>query len=215
MRSILIALTILTAPTFARGVQEFVTTSFRAGDFKLAWEHSTADVYVSGAETSAVLNAATLFTEDVERVTGRKPVLKTTVTGLSNHAVIVGTLGKSQAIQDLVDAGKINGAMLAGKWETFIIQVVPNPLPGVETGLVIAGSDRRGTMYGVLEVSENMGVSPWYWFADVHCQQQTALVVKNGTYREGPPSVKYRGIFITFFKALWTAGGKPTAWRNT
>jgi len=97
-----------------------------------------------------------------------------------------------------------------GKWETFLIQVVQKPLPGVETGLVIIGSDRRGTIYGMFDVSENMGVSPWYWFADVHPRKQTALVVKDGIYREGPPSVKCRGIFIN--DEMW--GIRPWAQRT-
>ena len=181
---------------FARGVQEFVTTSYSAGDVKLVWEDLVADVYVSQAESSAVRNAATLFTEDVERITGRKPSLSNSLTGLSSHAVIVGTLGKSQVIKDLIAAGKIDVSEVRGKWETFLIQAVPNPVPGVKRGLVIAGSDRRGTIYGLFDISENMGVSPWYWFADVHPRKQSALVVKDGTYRQGPPSVKYRGIFI-------------------
>jgi len=184
------------ASVFARGVQEFVTTSYVAGDVKLVWKKFAADVYVGREETSAVRNAATLFTEDVERVTGWKPSLRHSVTGFSSHAVIVGTLGKSDVIESLVAAGKIDVREVRGQWETFLIQVVPNPLPGVEAGLVIVGSDRRGTIYGLFDVSENMGVSPWYWFADVHPQKQTTLVVKNGAYREGPPSVKYRGIFI-------------------
>lgn len=184
------------ASAFARGVQEYVTTSYVQGDFKLVWQESVADVYVGREEVSAVRNVARLFVQDVDRVTGRRSSLKHDVTGLSSHAVIVGTLGKSHVIESLVTAGKIDVRRVRGQWETFVIQVVPNPLPGVEAGLVIVGSDRRGTIYGLFDVSENMGVSPWYWFADVHPQKQTALVVKHGIYREGPPSVKYRGIFI-------------------
>jgi hypothetical protein len=110
--------------------------------------------------------------------------------------VIVGTLGKSQVIKDLIASGKIDVSEVQGKWETFLIKAVSNPVPGVDRGLVIAGSDRRGTIYGLFDISENMGVSPWYWFADAHPRKQSALVVKDGTYRQGPPSVKYRGIFI-------------------
>jgi len=195
-KSLILMFLLLPGNLFARGVQEFVTISYSAGDVKLVWEDLVADVYVSQAESSAVRNAATLFTEDVERVTGRKPFLSNSLTGLSSHAVIVGTLGKSQVIKDLIAAGKIDVSKVQGKWETFLIQAVPNPVPGVKRGLVIAGSDRRGTIYGLFDISENMGVSPWYWFADVHPRKQRALVVKDGTYRQGPPSVKYRGIFI-------------------
>ena len=111
---------------FARGVQKFVTTSYSAGDVKRVWEDLIADIYVSQAESSAVRNAATLFTEDVERVTERKPSLSNSLTGFSSHAVIVGTLGKSQMIKDLIAARKIDVSEVQGKWETFLIQVVSN-----------------------------------------------------------------------------------------
>ncbi|MHC4743171.1 MAG: glycosyl hydrolase 115 family protein, partial [Planctomycetota bacterium] len=209
-QSLALLFLLMPGTVFARGVQEFVTTSCSAGDVKLVWEDLVADVYVSRAETSAVRNAARLFVEDVERVSGRKPAVKNSPTGLTAHAVIVGTLERSAVIKDLVAGGKIDVSDVEGKWETYLIEVVANPLPGVERGLVIAGSDRRGAIYGMFDVSENMGVSPWYWFADVHPEKQKTLVVKKGTYREGPPSVKYRGIFIN--DEMW--GIRPWA-QNT
>lgn len=193
---VLLFLLLITAKSYGRGVQEYVSTSYNTGDFKLVWDDFIADVYVSNDENVAVLHCANDFIADVERVAGKKPKLKHTIKGLSRHAIIVGTLGQSKVIRDLVKAGKIDVRKVEGKWETFLIQVVSNPLPGIDKGLVIVGSDRRGAIYGMYDVSENMGVSPWYWFADVHPKKQTALVIKNGTYRQGPPSVKYRGIFI-------------------
>ena len=71
-----------------------------------------------------------------------------------------------------------------------------DPLPGVAEGLIIAGSDKRGTIYGIYDLSEQIGVSPWYWWADVPVQHQNALFVKPGRYVQGPPAVKYRGIFL-------------------
>ena len=73
---------------------------------------------------------------------------------------------------------------------------VANPLPGVDQALVIAGSDKRGTIYGIYEISEQIGVSPWYWWADVPPKHHENLFIKAGTYVQGPPVVKYRGIFI-------------------
>ena len=73
---------------------------------------------------------------------------------------------------------------------------VPNPLPNIEMGLVIAGSDRRGTAFGVFELSQAIGVSPWYWWADVPPARHPNLFVTAGTKRAGPPSVQYRGIFL-------------------
>jgi len=195
-RFVIPLLLLLTSQAFARGVQGYVSTTYADGDFRLSWGSSAADVYVSDAENVAVRNVASLFAEDVERVTGQKPAVKNRVEGLSRCAVIVGTLDKCPVIEGLVKAGKIDVREVRGKWETFLIQVVANPLPGVDVGLVVVGSDRRGAIYGLFDISENMGVSPWYWFADVQPMKQQALVVKKGAYRQGPPSVKYRGIFI-------------------
>ena len=111
-------------------------------------------------------------------------------------AVIIGTLGKSPLIDGLVKSGKLNADAISGKWESFIITTVANPLPGVDQALVIAGSDKRGTIYGIYEISEQIGVSPWYWWADVPSKHHENLFIKAGTYIQGPPVVKYRGIFI-------------------
>jgi hypothetical protein len=96
----------------------------------------------------------------------------------------------------LVEAGKIDAEVIAGKWECFVITTVDNPLPGIDQALVIAGSDKRGTIFGIYEISEQVGVSPWYWWADVPSKHHENLLIKAGTYVQGPPVVKYRGIFI-------------------
>ena len=96
----------------------------------------------------------------------------------------------------MVKSGKLNADAISGKWESFIITTIANPLPGVDQALVIAGSDKRGTIYGIYEISEQIGVSPWYWWADVPPQHHENLFIKAGTYVQGPPVVKYRGIFI-------------------
>ena len=69
-------------------------------------------------------------------------------------------------------------------------------MQGVENALVIIGSDKRGTIYGIYDLSEQMGVSPWYWWGDVPVQKKTNVYVKAGKYQQGEPSVKYRGIFL-------------------
>jgi hypothetical protein len=105
-------------------------------------------------------------------------------------------VGASPVIDRLVADKKLDAADLAGQWESFVIQTVQQPLPGVERALVIAGSDRRGTAFGVFEVSEQIGVSPWYFWADVPPTKRDAIAIRAGTYRAAPPTVKYRGIFI-------------------
>jgi hypothetical protein len=85
---------------------------------------------------------------------------------------------------------------IAGKWEATLIEVVKQPAPGVESMLVIVGSDKRGTIYGIYNLSEQMGVSPWFWWADVPVTHRESLFVKAGRHVQEPPAVKYRGIFL-------------------
>ncbi|HWS89639.1 MAG TPA: glycosyl hydrolase 115 family protein [Pyrinomonadaceae bacterium] len=182
--------------TAAAQESSWVRGSGRAGDFGLVRGGSAADVYVSDGDFKVVRIAAKDLTADIERVTGVRPALRNETAGLSGHAVIVGTLGKSSLIDDLARGGKLDASGLRGQWETFLIATVKDPLPGVRLGLVVAGSDRRGTAYGVYELSQAAGVSPWYWWADVAPERRRELFVAAGARKAGPPSVKYRGIFI-------------------
>jgi hypothetical protein len=105
---------------------------------------------------------------------------------LHSYAIIIGTIGHNGRIDRLVRNGKISIAAIAGKWESFQIQVVSNPLPGVESAQVVAGSDKRGTIYGIYDISEHIGVSPWFWWADVLVRHADELFVKPGVYVQGP-----------------------------
>ena len=96
----------------------------------------------------------------------------------------------------IAERGKLDAGAIRGRWEAFQIEVVEAPLPGVARALVIAGSDKRGTIYGIYELAEQIGVSPWYWWADVAPERRDALFVSRGRRVSGEPSVKYRGIFL-------------------
>ncbi len=167
-----------------------------AGDFSLVDAASAADVYVDAGDFDVANIAAGLLAADVGRVTGKTPAIRHDPAALGRRAVIVGTLGHSALLDRLAAAGKIDVSAVRGKWESFVLQTVANPLPNVASALVIAGSDRRGTAFGALELSEQIGVSPWVWWADVAPTRRDTLLLKSGTYTVGPPSVKYRGIFI-------------------
>ena len=84
---------------------------------------------------------------------------------------------------------------IKNKWEAYQVQVVKNPFKNVPQALVITGSDRRGTAYGMFELSSQMGVSPWYYWADVPAQKKKEMYYKGGIHMDAP-KVKYRGIFI-------------------
>jgi Glycosyl hydrolase family 115/Gylcosyl hydrolase family 115 C-terminal domain len=109
--------------------------------------------------------------------------------------IIVGTIGNSKQIDALVAAGKLDVADVKGKWEGYVQQVVDAPMPGVDRALVIAGADRRGTIFGVYDLSARIGVSPWHYWADVPVQQRKRLYATAGR-RADAPKVRYRGIFI-------------------
>ena len=167
-------------------------------------------MFVDSGDWPVAQIAARDLAADVERVTGRKPASRKTTKGLAENAVLVGTLGRSPLIDQLVKEGRLEARDLQGQWESFIIATVSDPLPGVRRALVIAGSDRRGTAYGVYELSRQIGVSPWYWWADVTPAHHDALYISPERRRVDPPAVKYRGIFIN--DEMW--GIRPWAAEN-
>jgi len=168
---------------------------------------AAADIYVDAADFPAVIRAVGDLRDDVQRVASVLPAVKNSATGLSARAVLVGTLGKSPVIDGLVSQGKLDTTGVTGKWESFVIQAVNNPVPGVTRALVIAGSDRRGTIFGIYDLSQAIGVSPWYWWGDVAPTPATTITVEGAARKQGEPSVKYRGIFINDEEnfAAWAA----------
>ncbi|MDR1810853.1 MAG: glycosyl hydrolase 115 family protein [Prevotella sp.] len=188
---LVIALLLFPSALFAEGIT--VSETPAGGAFPLAANNAAATLVVDNNDADVVKVAAQAFSKDVNLLTGLTPLLRTAPE--SSTAVIIGTLGKSALIEQLASGGKIDRSRLADKWETFCISVVDNPVSGVAQALVIAGSDPRGTAFGVFELSRMMGVSPWVWWADVTPETRTAIYV-SGNNVFGPPSVKYRGLFI-------------------
>jgi hypothetical protein len=167
-----------------------------APDFTLSSGGRSAPIAVSAEDFPGVLRAVRDLRADVGRVTSAQPRLVTDSLPAAAQLIIIGTLGKSALIDRLVRERKLDVADLTGRWEMFVRQVVRDPAPGVREALVIAGSDKRGTIYGVYDLSARIGVSPWYWWADVPVPHQTELGVPAARYSLGEPAVRYRGIFI-------------------
>jgi hypothetical protein len=178
------------------GQDRYVDLAHHAGDFSIVERKAVATLYVDSADFPGVIRAVSDLQADIERVTNRTAAIAHDLNSGGSNAIIVGTMGKSKIIDQLVRERKIDVKSIAGKWESFLIQVVPNPLPGLDSALIIAGSDKRGTIFGVYDLSDQIGVSPWYWWADVPVQHHDELFVKPGIHVEGPPAVKYRGIFL-------------------
>ncbi|HYX40977.1 MAG TPA: glycosyl hydrolase 115 family protein, partial [Pyrinomonadaceae bacterium] len=184
------------ASSAAGQASSWLHAGYRTGDFKLVAGTHAADIFVAPDDFKVAQIAANDLAEDVARVTGRRPELRTETTTLHGPVVLIGTLDQSPVIAALIRAGKLDVSRLRGQWESFVIATVPKPLPNVPLGLVIVGSDRRGTAYGVFELSQAIGVSPWYWWADVTPARRAQLFIAADVRRVGPPSVKYRGIFL-------------------
>jgi hypothetical protein len=181
---------------FALGQQQYVETINDGHNFVIAKQKQAATLYVDTNDYAGVVRAVNDLQADIKRVTDCSAAITHQTGNLGETVILIGTLGKSPLIDQLVREHKIDVNAIAGKWESFSIQTVSNPFPEMSSALVIAGSDKRGTIYGVYDLSEQIGVSPWYWWADVAVRHQDTLTVKPGIFTQGPPAVKYRGIFL-------------------
>jgi hypothetical protein len=176
--------------------ESFISTDAGKGKFPISADGKSAPLLISSNEWPGVIRAFKDLQSDIGKTVSIVPELYYDIAQDANEVIIAGTIGKNIIIDKLVKDKKIDVKGITGKWETFLIQVVNNPFPGVKRALIIAGSDKRGTIYGIYEISKQIGVSPWYWWADVPVKKKNKLYVNNGKYSQGSPSVRYRGIFL-------------------
>ena len=167
--------------------------NFKQGDLLLN-ANNRVEIYMDTNDCKGVSYAAHALLKDIKSVSGATATLTSDAGFLKKNdtarpAILVGTIGHSAAIDQLVKQKRINGNLLKGKREKFIITLTDGQL-------VIAGSDRRGTIYGIYELSQQMGVSPWYDWADVPIEHHDSIFVNKGIYTDGEPAVRYRGIFL-------------------
>ncbi len=170
----------------------FVSFSQTAQGLQIATSGKPLPIVIDSSDNEGVLMAVESLRSDMKAVTGTEPEVLYAAEG---RCIIIGTLG-TPLIDRLVKAGKVSGKDLKGKREKYTLQVVSSPMAGVDRALVIAGSDRRGTIYGTYELSRQIGVSPWYWWMDVPIARHDDICVSEGTFTDGEPKVEYRGIFI-------------------
>ena len=173
--------------------QQMVSTLPVKDGLPLVSSDAVATLMVDEQDHKGVLRAAADLQQDIGRVTSVTVPLGN---GHAPNTIIIGTIGKNKTIDTLIRNGIINVAGIAGKWESTLIEVINHPLPGIERALVVAGSDNRGTIYGIYEISRQIGVSPWYYWADVPVKKSDELYVRQGRFPTQSPAVKYRGIFL-------------------
>ena len=165
------------------------------GAFPVAVTGKATALFVSPSEETVVKKASAMFADDVERVTGQKPALNFSKTIKGGRVIVFGTLGKSAFIDKLAKQGKLDVKSITNGWEQYLVQIVKKPAKGIDEALVVAGSDKRGTAYGILTISEKMGVSPFYWWTDIPVKHQKEVWL-SGKEISKSPSIKYRGFFI-------------------
>lgn len=177
----------------AFSANQFVVFQKKNNSFPLVQNKKIVNILLDSKDQKGINLAVENLREDCNRVFGLKPHLMTDV--LESNCIIVGSLN-SIYVQQLIKSKKLDKKELLSKNEKYIITTVEQPFEGVENALVIAGSDRRGTIYGIYELSKQLGVSPWYWWMDVPVVKRTEAYVLPGLYTDGEPAVKYRGIFL-------------------
>ena len=196
MKRKLVLLTLIFLYSIKVYSQNFITEKNEPGAFPIITASETTSIYVDENDDWLIHRAASLLQGDIEMVTGKKPGIISAISLSAKNLIIIGTINKSSLIDRLIKEKKLKVDDIKGKWETFKLLLINKPLSPIQNAFVIAGSDKRGTAYGVFELSEQIGVSPWYWWADVPVKKKKEVYIKKGVYKSGPPSVKYRGIFI-------------------
>ncbi len=186
----------LSTNTYAINPEKYIVNQSSAKNFPLVSKGKIASILVDDKDYAGVLKVAGHLENDIFKVSDLHSKRIKNISEAEGFVVIIGTFGKSEIINQLAKEGKIDANQLQGKWEKFTTQIVENPFKGIKKALVIAGSDKRGTIYGIYDLSSQIGVSPWYFWADVPVKKQSELHVLPGIHSQGEPKVKYRGIFI-------------------
>jgi hypothetical protein len=185
---------------FGLGDKQLVTSTAAPGAAAIEAGGKVSQIVVDAGDWPGVGLAVTSLAGDLKAVSGVAPQVlhELPVSGGRNgvDVILVGTIGRSPLIDRLIQEGKLDVSGVRGQWEASVTQVVERPLPAIRRAVVIAGADKRGTIFGVYGLSEQMGVSPWVWWADVPVRHKDALYVETGRYVAASPRVKYRGIFL-------------------
>ncbi len=176
---------------------QFTILSAQQGvsEFTIVDDNTLTPILIDKKDAKVVEIASNILAGDVFKISNKKIEILTKNPNQSN-VIIAGTIGKNKLIEGLISNGKISVLEIKDSWERYMIQVLNNPIKGIDKALVVVGSDRRGTAYGILELSRMIGVSPWEWWADVIPQKKEAITISVEKKVSKSPSVKYRGVFL-------------------
>ncbi len=181
---------------FAQNQNTYLSFENKEGDFVISSENEITPIVIDEQDYEGVEIVSEWLVNDIQKVTGKTTQIYQKELPQSKNVILIGTLGKNRWIDQLIKNKKLEIKDIQGQWEMSCLQVVENPFPDVDKALVLMGSDKRGTIYSMLNLSREMGVSPWYWWADVPIDKHESVFVKRGRYVTQSPKVKYRGIFL-------------------
>lgn len=182
--------------TYALGDPSYISVKAQKGALSVVTPDNKADIFVDEHDFPGVHRAVRDLVEDIARVSSHRPKLVARADDLTASAIIIGTLGRGGLVDDLVRSGRVDPSAIAGRWDGFHLEVVDQPLPNVKRALLIIGADMRGSIYGIYDLSEQIGVSPWYYWADVPVEKKESIYVLAGMRKQDFPKVRYRGIFL-------------------
>ncbi|CDO68743.1 Glycoside Hydrolase Family 115 protein [Trametes cinnabarina] len=198
--SLIVGMLAFSGSVLAIGQETCVSFKASHSNFPIVSNRKATPILLSPDEWGGVQRTAFDFASDIEQVTGIKPTLKNVTSprnsfsSFGSQVVIVGTLGKSSLIDEIVNRTKLDVSSIEGKWEAYMTKEIQNPLPGIHSAYAIIGSDKRGTIYALYDHSEQFGVSPWW--ADVPTTKHSELFVESSGCAHGTPTVKYRAILL-------------------
>ncbi|MBK0369929.1 glycosyl hydrolase 115 family protein [Flavobacterium agrisoli] len=164
------------------------------GAFEIVSSHSKAVILYDKKGSPLDSIVANLLAEDIFKVTQYKPQVLTEVKQANGNVIVIGNIG-SELIKTFVNKKSVTAAFLK-QWESYVYRTVLNPNKKIKKAFVIAGTNARGTAFGVFDLSKKIGVSPWNWWSDVPVVSQKELVLSQEDFQSKPPSVKFRGIFL-------------------
>lgn len=173
-----------------------VNSGNAGSNFAILVSGEAVPILAANTDHAGILYAVKNLQQDILAVTDKQPDLVLDKLPKLKTVILAGTIGKNSFIDQLITSKKLNVSDVTGKWETYVIQVIEKPFKGIDRALVIAGSDKRGTIFGIYEISKQIGVSPWNWWADVTPAKNKNVTISATRQYSGEPAVKYRGIFI-------------------
>lgn len=145
-----------------------------------------------GAKLDSIVSF--LLAEDIYKVTNYRPKVITNIAEAEGNVIVVGNIG-SEFLKPFIKGKSITAGFLQ-QWESYLYRTVLNPNKKIKKAFVIAGTNPRGTAYGVFDLTKKIGVSPWNWWADVPAKESKELIIQQPDFYSKAPSVKFRGIFL-------------------